>query len=108
MNFVDLSSSDDNEVKFVKEILLADYRFHEMSDGSFLVFKDIDEDHSYEINSEFGCNCPSATYRAKQCKHEKAIGFNRFASEEDTESDTTEAARGSSSDSEDVLLDLLD
>ena len=105
MGIIDLNESQPGRT-LVKEIIAGDYRFHQMTDNSYLVFKEIDEEPSYEINAELGCNCPSATYRAKSCKHEKLIGFGRG---EEGESDTeVESAKGSGEDDSDDLLSLLE
>lgn len=107
MSFIDLSEQP-SEPKLVKEILRDDYRFHEMTNGSYFVFKDVDEEPCYEIDAEFGCNCPSATYRNKTCKHEKMVGFERFAVNEDDSDNPVDHAKGSEGDDQGALLDLLE
>lgn len=105
--FVDLDDGMPGKT-FVKEILVDDYRLHEMSDGSYLVFKDVDEEACYEIDSQFGCNCPAATYRAKTCKHERFAGFSR-GTEDMSDGAALGTANGSSDDSElNQLEDLLE
>ena len=88
--FVDLSDGNSDDRTVVRKFVVDDYRFHVMSDNNILVFKDIDDDHTYEISSEFGCNCPGATYRNKSCKHEKFAGFKR--DEEESATSTNEGS----------------
>jgi len=77
MSFINLDDSNSNGPTFVTEKLFEKYRAHEYSDGSYKIFKEIDEDPCYEIDPLTGCNCPAATWRNNSCKHEKMVGFSR-------------------------------
>ena len=104
--FVDLNDDTPDRI-LVKEFAVDDYRFHQMSDGGYLVFKDVDEEPTYEIDSQFGCNCPAATYRNKTCKHEKFAGFERGT--EDTSGKTLiELVKGDDENALSSLEDLLE
>ena len=82
MSIIDISEGDGEGGKkphLVKEFAVDDYRFHMLSDSSYLVFKDVDEELSYTIDAETGCDCPASTYRQEACKHEKMSGWANFA-----------------------------
>jgi hypothetical protein len=69
----DLSELElEEDTKPLWKIKYESYTYHLFDTKKALIFKGDDEKPAYEIN-EYGCNCPSRTYRAMPCKHEKVL-----------------------------------
>jgi len=68
------------------EVTIDGYRYELFSNGFALVYKGDSVKPTYEIDTN-GCNCPSAAYGRRPCKHEKPLTFkgddNRNAGDEE-------------------------
>jgi len=56
------------------EVTIGDYRYELFPNQRALVYKGDSVKHSYEITYS-GCDCPSAVYGNRPCKHEKPISW---------------------------------
>lgn len=73
MNMMSFDKSEPKE-KVCWEVTIGEYRYHLSNTGIALVFKGNSIKPSYRIDKN-GCDCPSAAYGQRPCKHEKPLSF---------------------------------
>jgi hypothetical protein len=89
------------------EATIGDYRY-EFHPKSALVFKGDAVKPSYEITNA-GCDCPSAVYGNRPCKHEKPIKYRSDGMVREDEPVQVVSNKGMSNDeADDFLSSLLD
>jgi hypothetical protein len=87
-------------------VILGDYRYEFHPDRA-LVYKGEATEHSYTINYS-GCDCPSAVYGTRPCKHEKPLSYRSDGTATGLPDDVEITSEGmSEEDADDLLADLL-
>lgn len=94
--------------RLIFSVTLDGYRYEFCPDRA-LVYKGDATEPSYRITAA-GCDCPSAAYGKRPCKHEKPITFRSDSTDEEEAGGvviTTHAPGMSAEEADDILADLL-